>query len=71
VVPHLGWDDVGDWFDPDCNGLLPDVQVPETTIEDWQAVLDLVRSRGWAHKYWPDGRVTRMPASGLPAVQPE
>ena len=47
-VPDLRWDHVRRWFNRDDNGLLPDRCVPGTTVADWQAVLDLVRSRGWA-----------------------
>nr|WP_322770105.1 hypothetical protein [Frankia sp. Cr1] len=60
-VPDLLWDDVREWFDPEENGSLPDVHVPDTTIADWQAVVDLVRSRGWAYEYSVDGRVVRLP----------
>ncbi|MFD8077794.1 hypothetical protein ACFV3E_34660 [Streptomyces sp. NPDC059718] len=50
-MPDLLWDDVQDFFDPDLMGALPDVCVPGTTADDWQAVFDLVRSRGWAWSY--------------------
>jgi hypothetical protein len=61
-VPDLLWDDVRDWFDPHVNGVLPDLHVPDTTLADWQAIADLVRSKGWAYEYSVDGRVTRLPA---------
>lgn len=38
------------------------MHVPGTGVADWQAVVDLVRSRGWAYEYLVDGRVTRLPA---------
>lgn len=60
-VPDLLWDDVREWFDPEVNGVLPDVWVPGTTLADWQAVVDLVRSRGWAYEYSEDGAVQRVP----------
>jgi len=60
-VPDVAWDEVREWFDPETNGVLPDVHVPETTVADWQAVVDLVRSKGWAYEYAVDGRVVRMP----------
>ncbi|MFC8719050.1 hypothetical protein [Kitasatospora sp. NPDC057198] len=50
-MPDLYWDDVADFFDPDLMGALPDVWVEGTTVEDWQAVFDLVRSSGWAWEY--------------------
>lgn len=60
-MPGPRWDDVKEWFDPETNGSLPDVYVPNTTIVDWQAVVDLVRSRGWAYEYLVDGRAARIP----------
>ncbi len=62
VVPDLLWDDVKDWFDLEWNGSLPDVAVRHTTQSDWQAVVDLVRSKGWAYEYPEDGRVLRVPS---------
>lgn len=47
----LLWDDVKSFFDPDLVGSLPDVLVPETSMEDWQAVLDLVGTSGWMCRY--------------------
>jgi hypothetical protein len=60
-VPDLAWDDVEEWFDPESNGVLPDVLVSDTTVADWQAVVDLVRSAGLAYEYAVDGRVVRIP----------
>ncbi|MEU4092889.1 hypothetical protein [Streptomyces sp. NPDC026673] len=57
-MPDLLWDDVRDFFDPGLMGALPDVCVPGTTADDWQAVFDLARSRGWAWTY-AEGGVTR------------
>ncbi|HEX6869689.1 MAG TPA: hypothetical protein VF163_01210 [Micromonosporaceae bacterium] len=59
---RLLWDDVRENFDPHLNGTLPDVRIVDTTVDDWQSVLDLVRSRGWRYEYQEDGRTTRMPA---------
>lgn len=61
-VSDLVWDDVESWFDPEVSGRLPDAYVPDTTVADWQMVVDLVRSKGWAYEYSVDGRVTRLPA---------
>ncbi|QSB14994.1 hypothetical protein JQS43_00965 [Natronosporangium hydrolyticum] len=60
-MPDLLWDDVREWLDPEVNGTLPDVCVPNTTRADWQAVVELVRSKGWAYEYSVDGRVLRLP----------
>jgi hypothetical protein len=44
------------------NGSLPDVCVLDTTLADWQAVIDLVRSAGWACcEYSEDGGVVCVP----------
>ncbi|MEV5160514.1 hypothetical protein [Streptomyces sp. NPDC053728] len=50
-MADLLWDDVRGFFDPDLMGTLPDVLVPGASVEDWQAVLDLVDVRGWKHRY--------------------
>ncbi len=39
------------FFDPDLMGALPDVLVPGASVEDWQAVLDLVDVSGWKCQY--------------------
>lgn len=50
-MPDLLWDDVEGLFDPDMMGPLPDGRVPNATVEDWQAVLDLVAEKGWKYEY--------------------
>ncbi|MFD5323541.1 hypothetical protein [Streptomyces sp. NPDC127092] len=50
-MTDLLWDDVECFFDPDLMGALPDVRVPGASVEEWQAVLDLVGERGWKHQY--------------------
>ncbi|MFE9429098.1 hypothetical protein ACFYNO_39825 [Kitasatospora sp. NPDC006697] len=55
-MPDLLWDDVTNFFDPDLMGALPDLSVEGTSVEDWQAVFDVVRSCGWAWEY-SQGRV--------------
>ncbi|MFB8174175.1 hypothetical protein [Kitasatospora purpeofusca] len=55
-MPDLLWDDVKNFFDPDLMGALPDVCVAGTSVNDWQAVFDLVRSCGWEWEYL-EGRV--------------
>jgi hypothetical protein len=50
-VADLLWDDVKCFFDLDSMGSLPDVRVPNTSVEDWQAVLDLVVEKGWKCRY--------------------
>jgi hypothetical protein len=46
-VSELLWDDVAHFFDPDLMGSLLDVRVPDTSMEDWQAVLDVMGESGW------------------------
>ncbi|MEU3083748.1 hypothetical protein ABZ697_25930 [Streptomyces albidoflavus] len=50
-MADLLWDDVKDFFDPGLMGALPDVAVPGASVEDWQAVLDLVEGSGWTCRY--------------------
>lgn len=50
-MPDLLWDDVVSFFDPDLMGSLPDVVVPGASVEDWQALLDLVSVSGWTFQY--------------------
>jgi hypothetical protein len=50
-VADLLWDDVNCFFDPDLMGSLPDVRVPNASVENWQAVLDLVAEQGWKCQY--------------------
>ncbi|MFG2489438.1 hypothetical protein ACGFSI_42730 [Streptomyces virginiae] len=50
-MADLLWDDVSSFFDPDLMGSLPDVRVPDASVEDWQAVLDLVVEKGWKCQY--------------------
>ncbi|MFJ1791849.1 hypothetical protein [Kitasatospora griseola] len=46
-MPDLLWDDVRDFLDPDLTGALPDLFVPGVSVEDWQALFDLVEASGW------------------------
>lgn len=50
-VADLLWDDVSCFFDAELMGPLPDVRVPGASVEDWQAVLDLVVEKGWRSQY--------------------
>ncbi|MFF3013744.1 hypothetical protein [Streptomyces sp. NPDC057939] len=60
-MTDLLWDDVSPLFDPDLMGSLPDVRVPDASVEDWQAVLDLVVEKGWRYQYSEGGRVLPVP----------
>ncbi|MET8578091.1 hypothetical protein [Streptomyces sp. NPDC005012] len=60
-MADLLWDDAECFFDPDVMGSLPDVRVPDASVEDWQAVLDLVAEKGWASQYSEGGTVLPVP----------
>jgi hypothetical protein len=61
VPDDLLWEEVKCFFDPDAMGSLPDVRVPDTSVEDWQAMLDLVRASGWQYEYSTDDSVMPLP----------
>ncbi|MEU6739418.1 hypothetical protein [Streptosporangium sandarakinum] len=50
-MPDLLWDEVRSFFDPDLMGSLPDAWVADASIDDWQAVLDLIEVHGWRSEY--------------------
>lgn len=60
-MADLLWDDVRCFFDPDLMGALPDVRVPRASVEDWQAVLDLVAEKGWSCRYSEGDSVLPVP----------
>ncbi|MEU6859745.1 hypothetical protein AB0B28_12850 [Glycomyces sp. NPDC046736] len=62
-MADLRWDDVRGFFDPDLMGALPDVLVPGASVEDWQAVLDLVAERRWQHEYSEGTSVLPLPSA--------
>lgn len=69
-VADLLWDDVRGFFDPDLMGALPDVLVPGASVEDWQAVLDLVDASGWKHQYSEGESVLPMPRAETALSRP-
>lgn len=62
-MPDLHWDQVQDLFDPDLMGALPDLFVPDATVQDWQAVLDLVTASGWQWQFEIDGTTYPLPTA--------
>lgn len=62
-MADLLWEDVREFFDPDLMGTLPDVRVPDTSIEDWEAVLQLVSASGWRFEYSEDGTGLPVPSA--------
>ncbi|WP_454196137.1 hypothetical protein [Nocardia sp. Marseille-Q1738] len=69
-MPDLLWSDVKTFFDPDLMGALPDVSVSGTSVEDWQAVFDLVRSSGWAWEYSEGGDARPLPSAAKVLSRP-
>lgn len=69
-VADLLWDDVKSFFDPDLMGSLPDVRVPDASVEDWQAVLDLVADRGWNCRYSEGEAVLPVPRAAAVLSRP-
>ncbi|QEU96780.1 hypothetical protein [Streptomyces kanamyceticus] len=69
-MPDLVWDDVRDLFDPEAVGALPDVSVAGTSVTDWQAVFDLVRSSGWPWEYLEGGIAGRLPPAAEVLARP-
>jgi hypothetical protein len=69
-MPDLLWDDVKDFFDPDLMGTLPDVFVPDSSAEDWQAVFDLVRTRDWQWHYSEGDTTPPLPPAAVVLARP-
>jgi hypothetical protein len=69
-VADLQWDDVKCFFDPDLMGSLPDLRVPGVSVEDWQAVLDLVAERGWQCQYSEGETVLPVPRAEIVLSRP-
>ncbi|MFB7776311.1 hypothetical protein [Streptomyces bauhiniae] len=69
-MADLLWDDVKCFFDPDLMGSLPDVRVPDTSVEDWQTVLDLVAEKGWEYQYSEGETVLPVPRAGAVLSRP-
>ncbi|WP_329131982.1 hypothetical protein [Streptomyces sp. NBC_00670] len=69
-MADLLWDDVKGFFDPEVMGALPDIRVPGTSVEDWQAVLDLVAERGWQCEYVEGETVLPVPPAGVVLSRP-
>ncbi|WP_228799397.1 hypothetical protein [Nocardia cyriacigeorgica] len=63
LMSDLKWDDVKGFFDPAVMGALPDIYVHDTTIEDWQAVFDLIRSSGWEWEFRVGDEVRPLPGA--------
>ncbi|MFC3455748.1 hypothetical protein [Amycolatopsis speibonae] len=51
-------------------GTLPDVCVPDTSAADWQAVFDLVKSRGWKWEFRQGAATSPSPLAAEAFVRP-
>ncbi|MFE0703986.1 hypothetical protein [Streptomyces sp. NPDC058872] len=69
-MADLLWDDVTCFFDPDLMGALPDVRVPDASVEDWQTVLDLVAEKGWKWQYSEGETVLPVPRAEVVLSRP-
>ncbi|MEV4000621.1 hypothetical protein [Actinomadura sp. NPDC049753] len=69
-MPDLLWDDVRNFFDPDLMGALPDVSVAATSVEDWQALFDLVRLSDWSWEYSVGGAAEPLPPAADVLARP-
>ncbi|MEU6266196.1 hypothetical protein [Saccharopolyspora shandongensis] len=69
-MADLLWDDVRCLFDPDLVGSLPDLRVPDASVEDWQAVLELVVARGWKNQYAEGEMVLPLPRAATVLSRP-
>jgi hypothetical protein len=69
-MPDLQWDEVKNFFDPDLMGALPDVSVPKASVDDWQALFDLVRSSGWTWQYSEGDLVGPLPSAAAVLSRP-
>jgi hypothetical protein len=69
-MPDLHWDQVSELFDPDRMGALPDLLVPDATVQDWQSVLDLVTTSGWQWRFEIDGTAQPLPSAASVFTRP-
>lgn len=60
-MSELLWDDVRNFFDPDLMGRLPDAWVADTSVDDWQALLDVIGASGWGSEYFEGDVVVPLP----------
>ncbi|MEV0613531.1 hypothetical protein AB0I81_09420 [Nonomuraea sp. NPDC050404] len=51
-------------------GALPDLSVPDATVEDWQTVLELVRAREWRWQYSQGDAVPPLPPAAEVLARP-
>lgn len=64
-MADLAWSDVKEFFDPDVMGALPDLFVPDTTVDDWRAMLNLVATSDWRWRYEEGGAESALPDAAV------
>ena len=64
------WEEVKNFFDPGLMGSLPDLRVEGASVEDWQAVFDLVHTQGWAWEYAEGDTVLPLPPAADVLARP-
>lgn len=69
-MADLLWDDVKWFFDPVDMGTRRDAFVPDASVEDWQAVLDLAVDQGWAFEYSEGESVLPLPRAEVVLSRP-
>ncbi|MFJ1973795.1 hypothetical protein ACIO93_34625 [Streptomyces sp. NPDC087903] len=69
-MADLLWDDVSCFFTQDLMGSLPDLHVPDVSVEDWQAVLQLVAAQGWESQYAEGETVLPLPRAEIVLSRP-
>jgi hypothetical protein len=69
-MPDLRWDDVKTLLDPDIVGALPDVVVPGTSVDDWQTLFNLIKSREWQCRYSEGAAELPLPPAATVLARP-
>lgn len=69
-MSDLRWDEVKDFFDPELMGSLPDLFVPDTTVDDWQNLLNLVTTNGWTWRYEEGDTEMPLPSAKTALARP-
>lgn len=60
---HLTWHDCKSVFTTPSEGILPDLRVFDTSLDDWQTIIDYLRHGDWLVEYREKGEIVPMPAT--------
>ena len=69
-MSDLLWTEVKSFFDAELMDGLPDVHVPDTSIADWQVLLDLIRSSCWSRECREGDAVVDLPSAETVFARP-